>query len=186
MSTSYLSKPPSLMSRRMVVSGGGGGGGGGGVGEGERAGRDFEDFGFGPVPAGAVEAGFESIPGAECLILLEGGGLTSSLTTLADVGRGELSRLERSIALMRLERGAVRGAGMGAGTGAGAVEEEELFTWSICTSSSSTCILTRRGGVGVEDSKKGMSQHLRIQQKNCNFLFSLSNSLGTFQSSTLQ
>lgn len=132
MSTSYLSKPPSLMSRRMVVSGGGGGGGGGGVGEGERAGRDFEDFGFGPVPAGAVEAGFESIPGAECLILLEGGGLTSSLTS-ALVGRGELSRLERSIALMRLERGAVREAGLEAGTeaGTGAVEEEELFRWSI-------------------------------------------------------
>ena len=107
-STSYFSGPPSLMSRRTVVSGCGGGGGGGGVGERER-GRDcFEDFGFSPVPA--VEAGLESAADAECLILFEGGGLTSLLMSRAGVrppllegGPTELSRLLSSITSLRPE-----------------------------------------------------------------------------------
>lgn len=89
------------MSRRTVLSGCGGAGGGG-VGERERGRGCFDDFGFGPVPA--VDAGFESARGAECLIFLEGGGWTSWLTSapgvrpsLPEGGPTELSRLLSSI-----------------------------------------------------------------------------------------
>lgn len=105
-STSYFSGPPSLISSRIVLSGCGGGGGGG-VEERER-GRDFDDFGFGPVPA--VEGGFESAAEAESFIFLEGGGFASWLVSgasvrasLAEGGPGELSRLLRMITSLGAE-----------------------------------------------------------------------------------